>query len=95
MKYKRINLSDEDAKIFDLLKQEKNMTNEELMSELIRSYYTHSNELDVLLEYIKLLVKTNGELKQYTSEEEMYQVVNNESRFNSLIEEKLHAGKKF
>lgn len=95
MKYKRINLNDEDAAIFDMLKKIKNMNNEELMSLLIRSYYAYSSELDLMLEYIKLLVKTNSELKQYASEEEMKMVVNNDSRFQKLIKEKLDAGKKF
>lgn len=95
MKCKRINLSDEDAALFELIKQKENITNEELISLLIRSYYTHSSELDLILEYIKLLVKTNSELKQYASEDEMKMVVNNDSRFQKLIKEKLDAGKKF
>ena len=95
MKTKRIKITEEDEVIFNTLKKQKRVNTDELFSILIHSYYAtvkQENELvkriNVVEEYVKLLIKANTNLPK--DENEMEKIVEADSRFSSLIEKKVN-----
>lgn len=88
---------DEDTEIlFELIKKKHHLNSEGALKLAIQQYYVYGDMNQKILEYLKLLVKTNRELSEYKSEEDMRMVVENESRYNRFIEEKISdANKKF
>lgn len=100
MPRKRVNLSDEDALLFDVLKEKEGVSNEEMWSLLISSYSNSKlkneeqlnklfKEIQIVKEYVMLLVKTDPNLPTRTEPDKMLDYVNSDSRFHKLIEKKI------
>ena len=89
-------MSESDEQTLAKIKQKYRLNNDEAISLCIQTTYAkilENTEIheDIIktLEYVKLLVKTNPNLPSRDQEEQMSQVVNRESRFEKLIEEKV------
>ena len=94
MKTKRIKINDEDDALFNRIKKIEDINADELFSKMIHNYYADresktelQNQISVLEEYIKLLVKSNGNLPK--EDDAMNALVDAVSRFDSIIREKV------
>lgn len=96
MKVKRIAMNEADEQTLNKLKKIYKMTNDEIISFCIQSTFlntsVHQNNnrnIEKILEYVMLLVKTSKDLPSYEHYEQMEKTVESTSRFEELIEKKI------
>ena len=93
-------LQEKTINTFNKLVEDNKTTKDKLLREMIEKYQSEINfkkEIDELLrkqnemfEYLLLLVKTNQELKNITSQEKMEKIVMGRSRYRVFIDEKIN-----
>lgn len=97
----QIRCEKDDVKKFELIVKFLNKSKKDSMSEVINYYYKNVIENDIehiddinyklnmIIEYVSLLVKSNKDLPPIVKLDEMQTMVNSPSRFEKLIRDKI------
>ncbi len=98
----QIRCEKDDVKKFELIVKFLNKSKKDSMSEVINYYYKNVIEsdkkhiddinykLNMIIEYVGLLVKSNKDLPPIVKPDEMQTMVNSPSRFEQLIKNKIN-----